>query len=243
MEAAQTDRIRGVALVTGASSGIGRAVARRLAEQGFAVALVARRRAALEQLQSELPPTKTVALAQDLTDFGAADGVVAAVQAKLGPIDVLVNSAGMAYTNTLESTPVADWERVLALNLTAPFAMTRAVLPGMRARRSGLVVNLVSIAGERAFAGWGAYCASKAGLLAMTRVLAEEVRSEGIRVTALCPGAVDTALWDSEAIAADFDRAAMLSAETVAGLVLYTVNLPPDAVLEAAILMPGRGAF
>ncbi|WP_230842148.1 SDR family oxidoreductase [Gloeobacter morelensis] len=230
-----------MALVTGASSGIGRAVAKCLAQQGFAMALVARRQKLLEQLQSQLAPAKAVVLAQDLTDFGALDALVASVHTQLGPIDVLINNAGITHTGTLESTSVAEWEQVLAVNLTATFALTRAVLPGMRARKGGRVINLVSVAGERAFAGWGAYCASKAGVLAMTRVLAEEVRSEGVRVTAICPGAVDTPLWDS--VGADFDRQAMLSADTVASLVLYAVNLPPDAVLEEATLMPGRGAL
>ncbi|AGY57730.1 SDR family oxidoreductase [Gloeobacter kilaueensis] len=232
-----------VALVSGASSGIGQATARRLAQAGFAVALVARNRERLAGLQAELPTATSLTIAQDLTDFAALGALVEAVEAKLGPIAVLVNNAGMAYTGPLETMPVADWEQVLKLNLTAPFALTRAVLPTMRQRRTGTIINMVSIAGKQTFADWGAYCASKFGLLAFSRTLAQEVRQDGIRVTALCPGAVDTALWDSEAVTADFDRQAMLAAETVADLVLYAASLPERAVLEEVVLMPSGGVL
>lgn len=232
-----------VALVSGASSGIGQATARRLAQAGFAVALVARNRERLAGLQAELPTATSLTIAQDLTDFAALGALVEAVEAKLGPIAVLVNNAGMAYTGPLETMPVADWEQVLKLNLTAPFALTRAVLPTMRQRRTGTIINMVSIAGKQTFADWGAYCASKFGLLAFSRTLAQEVRQDGIRVTALCPGAVDTALWDSEAVTADFDRQAMLAAETVADLVLYVASLPERAVLEEVVLMPSGGVL
>ena len=234
---------RKVVLITGASSGIGRAAAQCFSEHGFAVALVARNALALHEVMAGLPPERTTAIAYDLTDFEGLANLVATVEDRLGPIDVLVNNAGMAYTNSLEKTSIADWNQVLNLNLTAPFALTRTVLPGMRARRRGTIINLVSIAGQRTFPDWGAYSASKFGLLAFSRTLAQEVRQDNIRVTALCPGAVNTALWDSELVEADFDREAMITAKTAARLVLYAATLPEDAVLEEAVLMPGQGAF
>lgn len=238
-----TESLDRVALVTGASSGIGRATAISLVQAGFRVALVARDRERLEALSEQLPAGQTLVLAQDLTAFDQYGDLVSTVEARLGPLTLLINNAGMGYTAPLADTPLADWNRVLELNLTVPFALTQAVLPGMRRRRQGMIINIVSIGGQRVFPEWGAYCASKFGLMAFSRTLAEEVRQEGIRVMALSPGSVDTALWDSKAVHANFDRKAMLSADSVARLVLWAALLPEGAVLEEAVLMPNRGAF
>jgi NADP-dependent 3-hydroxy acid dehydrogenase YdfG len=232
-----------VALVTGASSGIGRATAIALVEAGFRVALVARNLERLLEASRELPADRSVVIAQDLTEFDQLADLVQTVETKLGPVDLLVNNAGIAYVAPLEQMPLSDWNQVMALNLTVPLALAQQVLPGMRQRKRGTIINIVSIAGQRTFPHWGAYCASKFGLLAFSRTLAEEVRGDGIRVTALCPGSVDTALWDSEHVKADFDRSAMLSADSVARLVVWATSLPPEAVLEEATLMPNRGAF
>lgn len=234
-----------IALVTGASSGIGRAIARQLVKGGFRVALVARQAERLDEVAGELQALggEVLPLVQDLTEFDRLAGLVETIEQKLGPLSVLVNNAGMGYTGSLVETSVSDWQRVLTLNLTAPFALTREVLGPMRARRRGTIVNMVSIAAQRAFPDWGAYCVSKSGLLAFSRTLAQEVRNDGIRVSALCPGSVDTALWDSDLVNANFDRTRMLQADTVAQLVLMTVTLPESAVLEEAVLMPGFGAF
>lgn len=237
------DTAHRVALVTGASSGIGRATAAALAEAGWLVALVARDSKRLAEVSEGLVPGSTRVFAQDLTDFDRLAALVAEVEASLGPLTLLVNNAGVGHTGALATLPLAEWQQVLAVNLTAPFALTQAVLPGMRARRCGTIINIVSIAGQRTFPEWGAYATSKHGLMAFSRTLAQEVRSEGIRVVALCPGAVDTPLWDSAQVQADFDRSAMLTADSVARLVLWAVELPEGVVLEEAVLMPNRGAF
>jgi short-subunit dehydrogenase len=113
----------------------------------------------------------------------------------------------------------------------------------MRDRRQGTIVNVVSIAGQQVFPGWGVYCASKFGLMALSKALAAEERANGIRVSAICPGSVNTPLWDTETVQADFDRSAMLTPEIVAETILHTVLLPQQAVIEELILMPNAGTF
>jgi len=113
----------------------------------------------------------------------------------------------------------------------------------MRRQRCGTIVNVISIAGKRAFPNWGAYCASKFGLMGFSQALAEEERQHGIRVTSLCPGAVDTSLWDTGTVGVNFDRSKMLSPEWVADLITYIVRLPTGAVVEDLTFMPAVGAF
>jgi NADP-dependent 3-hydroxy acid dehydrogenase YdfG len=113
----------------------------------------------------------------------------------------------------------------------------------MQAQGRGTIINVVSIAGKQTFPDWGAYCVSKFGLMAFSKTLAAEVRSAGIRVVTLCPGAVNTPIWDTPTVQADFDRSTMLSPEMVAETVLYTLQLPMQAVVDELVLMPGGGAF
>jgi NAD(P)-dependent dehydrogenase (short-subunit alcohol dehydrogenase family) len=136
-------------------------------------------------------------------------------------------------------TSLADWERQLRVNLTGTFLACRAVLPTMLAQGRGDIVNVLSIASRVAFPGAAAYCASKWGALGFTRVLAEEVRRQGVRVTALCPGSVDTPFWD--AIPSPPDRSRMLAPEAVAESVLWIVGRPPTMSMDELVLMPRDG--
>ncbi|MFS8858178.1 SDR family oxidoreductase [Synechococcus sp. H55.7] len=233
------------ALITGASRGIGKAVALRLAEEGIAVALVARSHPDLLAVQAEIQAKggKAEVFPIDLADLPALPQQLQALLDRFGGCDVLVNNAGVAYVGPLANVALSDWQRVIDLNLTAAFLCAQAVLPAMRRQRFGVIVNVVSIAGKRAFPNWGAYCASKFGLLGFSQALAEEERQHGIRVTSLCPGAVDTPLWDTDTVQVDFDRSKMLSPEWVADLIAYLVRLPRGAVVEDLTLMPAAGAF
>lgn len=233
------------ALITGASRGIGKAVALRLAEEGIAVALVARSHPDLLAVQAEIQAKggKAEVFPIDLADLPALPQRLQALLDRFGACDVLVNNAGVAYVGPLANVALSDWQRVIDLNLTAAFLCAQAVLPAMRRQRFGVIVNVVSIAGKRAFPNWGAYCASKFGLLGFSQALAEEERQHGIRVTSLCPGAVDTPLWDTDTVQVDFDRSKMLSPEWVADLIAYLVRLPAGAVVEDLTLMPAAGAF
>jgi NAD(P)-dependent dehydrogenase (short-subunit alcohol dehydrogenase family) len=165
-----------VAVVTGGSSGIGEGLARMLAGQGAAVALAARREVELRRVAEDL------------------DRLLARVQEELGPVDVLVNAAGVAAYQPIHELDMALWDRQLRVNLRAPARLCAAVLPGMRERRRGLVVNVASEAGVFAYAGMGAYAVSKHGLCALTRLIAEENQELGVKAWAICPGMVDTPL-------------------------------------------------
>ncbi len=182
-----------VALVTGATSGIGRATALRFAEAGAHVALVGRDRAALEKVASEIGGrgTDVLTISADVTsEQDAARGVAATVE-KFSGIDVLVNAAGILANGTIESTTLAAWDEMLNVNLRAVFHLMQLTMPHLAARR-GNVVNVSSVTGLRAFPGVLAYCVSKAGVDQLTRCAALELAPQGIRVNAVNPGVVRT---------------------------------------------------
>ena len=129
------------------------------------------------------------------------------------------------------------------LNLTSVFQCILGILPMMRARQRGTIINVASIAAKQPFPSWGAYCVSKAGLIALSKTLAAEERAQGIRVTAICPGAVNTELWDTETVHLNFERSAMLTPEMVAESILYTALLPEQAVVDELTLMPSAGVL
>lgn len=234
-----------VALITGASSGIGKAIAFSFAKAGIHLALVSRSKERLEQLATQLTPTgitvKTYAM--DLSVVSEVKDKIATIGAELEPLSILVNNAGMGYTADLLNTPCQDWQKVLDLNLTSVFQCIQGVLPGMRDRQHGTIVNISSIAGHQAFSGWGAYCVSKAALISLSKVLAIEERKHGIRVTTVCPGAVNTPIWDSDTVHVNFDRSTMLTPEVVANVVLQAVQLPQEFVIEELTVMPTAGVL
>ena len=218
-----------VALVTGASRGIGAAIARRLAQKGARVALVARSEHALETLAAELDHG-AVAAACDLHLPGAADVVQAALD-DLGveSPDILVNNAGAFLIASAHETSVDAFRETLELNLTAPFAFVRAFLPEMRRRGAGHILTLGSIADRAVFPGNAAYAASKHGLRALHEVLRAELRGSGVRASLVSPGPVDTALWDvvdPDHQAGFTPRAQMLGADDVADAVAYVLTAP-----------------
>lgn len=233
------------ALITGASSGIGKATALAFAKAGIPVALVSRSLNKLEAVaeQARQAGVEAEVYALDLANIEQVHQQIDSIAAAFGPINILVNSAGMGYTGSLVNTPLADWQRVIDLNLTSVFQCIKGVLPGMRDRGGGLIINVVSIAGQQVFPHWGAYCVSKFGLMALSKTLALEERANGIRVTAICPGSVNTPIWDTETVQADFDRTAMLTPEVVAQTILNLALLPPQAVIEELTLMPSAGVF
>jgi short-subunit dehydrogenase len=237
---------KSLVLLTGATSGIGKHTALALAKAGYPLALVARSQDKLQQVCAEIESLHiegavASSFSHDLTDLAGLSPLIEKIENDRGSIGTLINNAGMGYIKPLLETPLQEWQQVLDLNLTAVFALIQPVVRRMVERREGLVVNLCSIAALKTFPDWGAYSASKFALLALSRTLAQEVRAHGVRVTALCPGAVDTPLWDS--LNAGFDRNQMLSAETVAQWIVQTLALPPQAVLEEAVLMPAGGAL
>lgn len=185
-----------VALVTGAGSGIGAAIATNLAETGHHVIvhdITAERANGTVEAISTLGGSAK-AIGADVTDPDQIAGGVQQVLERHGRIDVLVNNAGIQYVTPIDEYPLEKWNQLLAVLLTAPFLFTQAVLPGMRANKWGRIVNIASINGKRGDPGKAAYCSAKHGVIGLTRTTALEVAGDGITANAVCPGFVDTAL-------------------------------------------------
>jgi NADP-dependent 3-hydroxy acid dehydrogenase YdfG len=229
------------ALITGAGRGIGRAIAKAFAAEGAAVALVARSRADLASVAAEVREAggRALAVPTDVTQDAAVEALVEDVTGELGRLDILVTSAGAAAFGPVSGSKPADWDTMLSLNLRAVMLCCHAVLPVMMRQRSGLILNLSSIASKRALPGSAVYTATKAGVEAFSRVLAEEMRPHGVRVGVLIPGAVDTPIWD--AMGATPPREKMLRAEDVARAAVLMATLPANASLEELTLLPAEG--
>jgi len=184
------------ALVTGASGGIGGAIARALHGLGAQVALAGRNREALDRLAAELG-SRAAAMAAELSDPAAADALVKGAEAAFGALDILVNNAGVTRDNLVLRMKDEDWQYVLDVDLTAAFRLSRAALRGMLKRRWGRIVQVTSVVGTTGNPGQANYAAAKAGLAGMTKALAAEVAQRGITVNCVAPGFIVTAMTDA----------------------------------------------
>lgn len=184
----------GVALVTGSSRGIGRAIAQRLAQLGAAVSLCGRNKESLMRTAEELRALGVPVHAQtaDVTQAGEIASLVEATEKTLGPITILVNNAGIGGFGPAHEKSEEEWDLVLNTNLKSVFLVSRAVVPAMIRRGGGDIINISSLAGKNTFAGGGVYCASKWGLQGLAGCMAEDLRGYGIRVSIICPGSVAT---------------------------------------------------
>lgn len=223
-----------VAIVTGASSGIGLAVARKLCAAGGKVALVARTKSKLDEVAASLGSDRAAAFALDVADFYAVSALPAAVIERFGGLDILVNNAGLNHRGPLMSIAAQQAADVITVNLTAPVFLTRLCADHLRA--GGAIVNVASIAGMVPVHHESAYSASKAGLRAFTRVIAEELEERGIRVCSVCPGPVDTPFFgDIESVPDLVFSQPMSTADEVADAVIEgIVRGTPEIVLPAA---------
>ncbi len=186
-----------VALVTGATGGIGAATARALHARGARLAVTGRRAAELEALAAELGGEGVLVVPADLADPAAPAALVEQVEGKLGSLDILVNNAGFTRDMLALRMGDADWAAVLEVDLTAPFRLARAALRGMMKRRHGRIVSIASIVGVTGNAGQANYAAAKAGLIGMSKSLAQEVATRGVTVNVVAPGFVKTAMTDA----------------------------------------------
>ena len=236
------------ALVTGASGGIGAAIARVLHARGAKVALSGTRRDTLDALAAELGEGAHVCPA-DLREPSAPDALVAAAEAACGPLHILVNNAGLTRDGLAMRMKDTDWQDVLDVDLTAPFRLSRAVLKGMVRRRAGRIVAISSIVGSTGNPGQANYAAAKAGLAGMTKALAQEVASRGITVNLVAPGFVETPMTDAlhaeqkAALSGRIPLGRLGRPEDVAAAVLYLASDEAGWVTGATLHVNGGMAM
>jgi 3-oxoacyl-[acyl-carrier protein] reductase len=227
------------ALITGATEGIGRATAFALARAGYRVGVCARTESKVRELVKELDAEGFEA-AGAVADVGDADQVermVKQITGSLGDIDTLVNNAGVLIGKPFEELTLDDWDTTMSTNVRSLYLVTRLVLPGMRRRKRGDIVNVASLAGRNGFAGGTAYAASKHAVLGFSRSLMLETRKEGIRVIAVCPGSVDTSMLRHQPML-KAEPSRILQAEDVAATILHALTLPERALVSELDIRP-----
>lgn len=237
-----------VAVVTGASSGLGRATAVALAAAGARVALLARSVSDMDDTLERIGSTRgtdeaVTAVPIDLADAEAVAQAIEDVRRRLGPVDILVNAAGTDVPGSIEQLDAAAWDRVLDVNLRAVFLLSKAVFPDMRAGGGGTIINIGSVAGRRGWSGASAYCASKFALTGLTQAVAAEGREHRIRACLLYPGAMDThwGAWSPDDRSPDAEQkpaAESMPPEHVAELITWIAASPPELVLNEATVTP-----
>jgi len=235
-----------VALVTGASRGIGVAIARSLADAGARVAVVSRSEERSAAVARELPGQGHVGLGCDVADSAAVDATVRGIESSLGSLDILVNNAGITRDNLLMRLKDEDWDDVLATNLKAAFLMIRSATRGMMKRRDGRIINITSVVGLTGNKGQANYAASKAGLVGLTKSVAKELASRNILCNAIAPGFIETDMTAelSEAVRSELTAQIALgrlgSPEDIAGVVRFLAG-PAAAYITGQVLVVDGG--
>jgi NADP-dependent 3-hydroxy acid dehydrogenase YdfG len=236
-----------VAIVTGASSGIGQAAAEMIAREGAIVVAVARRASRLTELVQRIVAAggQATALPADVTIEAEANQVVAQTLAQHGRVDILVNSAGIVRPGSVEEADPAEWREQIDINLLAPMYLSKAVIPDMRRRGDGHILNVSSTAGRTAGARHAGYSASKWGVTAYSESMRQELAPLGIRVTLVEPGATITEVGDSianpkdrAAIQAHVSRGGIMHANDVAGAIVYALKQPPNVNVREIWIAP-----
>jgi 3-oxoacyl-[acyl-carrier protein] reductase len=225
-----------VALVTGASRGIGLAIAHQLGEMGARLSLCARKPEPLAAAAAGLQKSgiEAFSMMADVTRAADVTRLVDETRKALGPVDILVNNAGLGQFGPFHELSESDWDITLDTNLKGVFLMSRAVAPEMIQRRTGQIINISSLSGKNTYKGGGIYCASKWGLMGLTGCMAEELREFGIRVAAICPGSVATEF----SLHVGKDTTKMLQATDVAHAVASLVTQGPTSFLSEVLLRP-----
>jgi NAD(P)-dependent dehydrogenase (short-subunit alcohol dehydrogenase family) len=233
------DWTRQLAVVTGASEGIGRAIARALAGRGASLAVCSRGAAGIEELAGSLEGNggRALGMVCDVRDERSVQAFARRVLEEMGTPTILVNNAGVGRFAPVAEMPAELWNDVIATNLTGMFLVTRAFLPAMMALGGGAIVNMASLAGRNGFAGGAAYCASKHGVLGFSKALMMDVRQRGMRVIAVCPGSVNTPFFDKQtSFTPNRDR--ILAPDDVAQAVVAALELPAGAMVSELDIRP-----
>jgi 3-oxoacyl-[acyl-carrier protein] reductase len=233
-----------VALVTGAGRGIGRAIALALAAHGIKVAIAARSTVELERVRRGIEEGggQATAFSADLADVEAPRSLVRAVVGALGGLDILINNAGFAESRPISGTTAEQWDRLMAVNARAPFLLCQEAIPHLKKSGRGRIVNISSVVGYKGYVNQGAYTASKHALAGFTKVLAQEVLADGIRVHLVSPGGVDTGL--ATRMRPDLDRSGLTAPEEIAETILFLLCQEGNAVIdEVNIRRPGKSPW
>ena len=233
-----------LALITGATKGIGRSTAKTFAKAGWNLILLARNIRKLEDFKNELSHygIQINILACDLSKSEEVDRYLNQCIKSYGCPTVVINNAGFAFNGELVSMPIDKWQEIIQVNLTSVFQICSCIVPLMRSK-GGLIINVSSHAANNAFPQWGAYCVSKAALASFTKCLREEERKNSIRACTITLGSVNTPLWDSEFVNSDFNKDSMLSSDSVSDTILFIAEQPKSQLIEDLTLMPSTGAF
>lgn len=230
-----------LALVTGASKGIGRAIAKQLGDTGLNVMAVARNEKELESLKQEIESNggKCQWYPADLTNENQIDSLISHISSLGFRITILIHSAGVAHVGRIDSLPLSDWRKTLEINLTAPFLLTQKCIPLLAESAHIFFVN--SVAGQHTFSEWSAYCASKYGLRALADTLRKEQAPNGIKVTSVYPASVDTPMQDK--LPYDWDRSKMLKADDIARAIVNCYQQGDDVQIKEIVLENLAGTF
>jgi short-subunit dehydrogenase len=234
-------RLMKIALITGASEGIGSAIAEKLITNDFHIIALARSRAKLEKLYQTLNSNRLKIMTCDIRNREQIDDVLKIIRTTYPHMDVLINNAGVGYFEPILNTPFDHWQETMDVNVTGAFLMTQASYPLLKKSDRPHIFNICSTASRKGFTNCGAYSASKFGLLGFTEVLREEFRPLGVKVTAVIPGAVDTSFWNKAD--ASFDRNKMLNPCAVADAIFQIYLQDPQTVTEEIIIKPTHGDF
>ncbi|WP_029903845.1 SDR family NAD(P)-dependent oxidoreductase [Prevotella sp. 10(H)] len=240
--------MRKIALITGATSGLGRAIALRLAKEGYDVIITGRRQERLEELEKEIEinyESKVLALCFDVRNYTEVEDAISSLPEEWSKIDILVNNAGLAVgLNSIQEGVVDDWERMIDTNIKGLLYVTRVISPGMVARKSGHIVNIGSIAGKGVYPNGAVYCATKHAVNALSQGMRMDMLPYNIRVTQVCPGAVNTEFslvrfkgnqGRADQVYAGYEE---LTADNIADAVYYAVSQPPHVDIQDVLVMP-----
>lgn len=230
-----------VVVITGASKGIGRAIAKNLAEEGYDLALCARSEEGLRSLKEGLSASrsqsKVITMAVDVRDRNALSAFAGMVLKEFGRIDVLINNAGIFVPGNIMDETADTFDRIMQTNLDSAYFLTKSILPSMIGRKSGHIINMCSVASIQAYPNGGSYAISKHALHGFGKTLREEVRKYGIRVTNILPGATWTESWDGVNLPQD----RFMDVRNVAHIVHSAIHLDPNTVMEEIVLRPVQG--
>lgn len=227
-----------VALVTGASRGVGEALALRLAGEGWRVAALARSEEKLSELASKAADGAIQAFPTDVRDSAAVTGTINRVEDELGPIDVLINNAAVVQNIPFAEQSSERLDDIIDINLKGTMYTTHSALQHMIPRKSGKIINISSVAGVRGISGQASYCASKHGMNGFADTLAQELIPHNIQVATICPGAIDTPLWDPETNPYPGDVSKTIQPKEIVDLVVYLLEQPNHTLFKRIVMFP-----